>query len=363
MIVLALLVLAVAVGLILFAGSQPRPAPHPAPFGPAANGLVAFAADGDIVVFDPATGDERVLVGGPEVDRDPVWSPDGTRLVFERTTSQIGGRLHVVRSDGSGLTEITPETVFDIDAVSFSPDGRAVMFASGSPPDSTISVARTDGGGMRTLDVGMSATDPMYRPPDGASITFTGQGLEEEPGSYVMDADGGGLRALIAPPRELGALSLIGGSSDWSPDGTRIAIVIHDHTGYFIVRIMSADGRPTRTLLPWSRDVDFAGPVVWSNDGTRLLVARGYFRDYGVDRTLAILPVDGSGPGVETDRSLYWADVDGYRWAPDDSSILVTPRDRSGGALQPVLVDPDTAATRPAPWSADGPASWQRVTP
>ena len=48
----ALLLLALAVSLAIVAGSQRH---VPAPFGPAANGVVAYEAGGDIFTADPAT--------------------------------------------------------------------------------------------------------------------------------------------------------------------------------------------------------------------------------------------------------------------------------------------------------------------
>ena len=92
----ALVVLALAVGAALFVGSQRR---LPAPFGPAANGVIVYAAPtdpswvdttdfqrpmGDIFTFDPSTGASSVLVGGPTVDGYPVVSLDGTRVAFVR---------------------------------------------------------------------------------------------------------------------------------------------------------------------------------------------------------------------------------------------------------------------------------------
>src|ERR1044071_4874867 len=55
--------------------------PH---FGPARNGLIAWAIDGDIMAGDPLTGTTRVVVPGAGIDRNPVYSRDGSRLAFLR---------------------------------------------------------------------------------------------------------------------------------------------------------------------------------------------------------------------------------------------------------------------------------------
>ena len=69
-VVAALLILLVAV-VALYAGSQRR---VPLPFGPAANGVIPFDSNGDILVADPITGSSRVVLGGPDNDYGPTFS-------------------------------------------------------------------------------------------------------------------------------------------------------------------------------------------------------------------------------------------------------------------------------------------------
>ena len=114
----ALLVLALAVGAALFVGSQRR---LPAPFGPAANGLIVYAAPtdpswmgksdyqrpiGDIMTVDPITGASSTLVGGPTVDGYPVVSLDGTRVAFVRE-ADFYQMLYVVETSGGDPRALT----------------------------------------------------------------------------------------------------------------------------------------------------------------------------------------------------------------------------------------------------------------
>ena len=78
---LAVLAVLIAASVAFYIGSQQR---LPAPFGLAANGVVAYASGGDIFTVDPATGTRQLIVAGPENDQDPRFSLDGTRLVFMR---------------------------------------------------------------------------------------------------------------------------------------------------------------------------------------------------------------------------------------------------------------------------------------
>jgi eukaryotic-like serine/threonine-protein kinase len=88
----------------------------------------------DIYVFDVASGNPTRLTSHPGADRSPVWSPDGTRIAFERETdgafslrqvSLEGSRDELLASDGGRYG-----------APSWSHDGRFIAFtrsgASGS---------------------------------------------------------------------------------------------------------------------------------------------------------------------------------------------------------------------------------------
>jgi len=102
--ILALLLLALAVGAALLVGSRAR---VPAPFGPAANGRVAYSASGDIFTVDPATGVSKAIITGPETDINPRWSRDGTAFAFERKFdgSTGAGYIYVAGADGSHATD------------------------------------------------------------------------------------------------------------------------------------------------------------------------------------------------------------------------------------------------------------------
>ena len=62
-IAVALVIIALLVGAaVVYVGTQQTRLP--APFGPAANGLIPYASNGDIYLGDPVTGETRLLVGG-----------------------------------------------------------------------------------------------------------------------------------------------------------------------------------------------------------------------------------------------------------------------------------------------------------
>lgn len=84
---------------------------------PGGNGRIVFVRAGDLHTVTPAgTGLRRLTAaGGASL---PTWSPDGTRLVFERR-----GYVWTSRADGTGQVRVARGA-----APSWSPDGRQLAF-------------------------------------------------------------------------------------------------------------------------------------------------------------------------------------------------------------------------------------------
>ena len=120
-IVLLVLLVGVLAASLVLAATRPKPPP---PFGPAGNGLVVMSQDGDILTVDPRTGATVAIVTGPEIDSDPLWSQDGTTLLFRRASpDQLGADLLMVaRANGSGVKQLTPEPLTGLTSMKVSID-------------------------------------------------------------------------------------------------------------------------------------------------------------------------------------------------------------------------------------------------
>ena len=199
-IAVALVILALIVGAALaYVGShQTR---LPAPFGPAANGLIPFASNGDIYLGDPVTGQTRPLVASPDVESGAMTSPDGTRILFARdiagtTTTDV----FVMGIDGSGARKVTPQPIDRLIWGAWLPAGNrlALLHEVGDPvagcstmecrPTQLDVVDASGGGVLKSIAsaVGMNAI--QFRPPDGRQLLYRAL-VDGKWGLFAMESE------------------------------------------------------------------------------------------------------------------------------------------------------------------------------
>ncbi|MCC6641072.1 MAG: PD40 domain-containing protein [Deltaproteobacteria bacterium] len=108
------------------------------------------AADGGhaIAALQPLDGTPRILARG----RDPVFTPDGQWIVFSQKLA-AGYRLWRMHPDGSGKLAlgVAPTEVGDELRPAVSPDGRYVAYVADEAGRRTLRIRRFDGGGDREL--------------------------------------------------------------------------------------------------------------------------------------------------------------------------------------------------------------------
>jgi Tol biopolymer transport system component len=89
---------------------------------------IAFSSDrqalDDVFVMDADGSNQTRVTRGRAVDERPDWSPDGGTIVFSRN----GNDLWTVAPDGTGLTRLTFTERRDEFAPAYSPDGTKIAF-------------------------------------------------------------------------------------------------------------------------------------------------------------------------------------------------------------------------------------------
>jgi Tol biopolymer transport system component len=194
---------------------------------------IAVAHDEVLEVVSVDGGREIPLRSFPAGDlvRDPSWSPDGEQLAFTVTGPPWPTRaLYTVARDGSNLTRIvegTPDTIGPW-APSWSPDGSRIAYIDSDAWDSVrgykLNVTAVDPDGTNPtvlMDAGVCGCINFWPgldwSPDGTrlALLLLGDGLGNPSRLYTVDADGAGLTLLQRGPRP----RLVNGSPAWRPAG------------------------------------------------------------------------------------------------------------------------------------------------
>jgi Tol biopolymer transport system component len=178
-------------------------------------------------------------------ERDPSWTPDGTRLIYAARTSPSGPfRLFLAKADGSGRVQLTAQAagVADRSPV-VSPDGTRIAFVSdrdGGFPE--LYLMDLNGSGVsRLTDNAFVDGNPSWTP-DGARLVFERCCANGTSDLVSIDVATRVETSLTATTTHQEFDPVV------SPDGTRVAYVAFEvGVGNVDVWVMNADGSsPTR---------------------------------------------------------------------------------------------------------------------
>jgi Tol biopolymer transport system component len=248
------------------AGSAPTPAPTPI------DGKIAYTStwDGqsDIYSLDAKnvlnlTHDKTIDV---RADVQPVWSPAGDYVAFERQYTKGGADLMVVRADGTqqlhsllpgasrGTWNCHPSwSRGNVVFFTSNRDGNFDLYAVSATGTKVLKLTNTDAP-VQNLGPAVS--------PDGRTVAFYRTGLPWGVAQlYLLDVASGKTVQLTANLHN-------GGDMDptWSPDGTRVAFT-SDRMGSQDVWLVNADGTG---LMQATYDVGTETHPAFSPDGRQL---------------------------------------------------------------------------------------------
>lgn len=303
-----------------------------------------------------ADGRVRSVAGGPITGF--AWSPDGSRIVFSRTegtTEESPADLYSVKDYDTGriprVTDNSGTVTRDL-LPAWSPDRTRIAFERTDDGAASIYLVRPDGKHLEqltrppTVD-GVQATDyfPQWSP-DASKVAFVRERGELRD-LYVIDRDGTNEVALTTDGRG-------GQGYSWAPDSQRLVLARGDSNSGEIETVR-VDGSDSRVLTS-------GGPPKftprWSPDGRRIVFAQGQFPD--ID--LYVLDVKGGAVRQLTDErgreiTPTWSQDSrfvAYNAVLDDTHTLQSP-------CELAIVDVESARARVV---AEGmfnvfPISWQ----
>ncbi|MGI8706726.1 MAG: hypothetical protein ACR2LG_00755 [Actinomycetota bacterium] len=230
---------------------------------------LAMMRDSTLTLIDPSTGRKTDL--GTTFDDDditgPVWSPDGTRIVF----GVRGGSLYSV-DVGSGDRSL----LVRLQGTNFDPHRSSIEWS-----------------------------------PDGSHVAILADLVEGLRRLYVMNADGSGLRVLADDfePGGWGGWFPGDPSSEtaWSPDGTRLTYPAFSGPDQRELEIWTAslDGSAPSLAASHTNDeccIDGGSPV-WSPDGSQIAFATD--KEAPHEPTHIAVNADGTGEALEIDSLTY----------------------------------------------------------
>ena len=313
-------------------------------FDPQGKSLAAGLANGDIFMWDAASGVQQLIIHASIANgniRSLAWSPDGSRLASgadDKCISLWDGHT------GKLLDSFRP-CEGDIFSLRWSPDGS--MIAAGDFWGQVIVRDAQSGSKLwsQKEPLGYYISSLAWSPD--SSLVAVGLGpvrCGEGPCTpvyagdiAVWDAHSGEQTRRIATGMQVNTV-------DFSPDGTQLFAGL-DNNEIRLYRL--ADGNIIQTLS----DVDASKGAVWFPDGKRLLTSNG------VD-TLIVWEVPG-GKRSEVPLDGY-AQLFGLAWSPDSTRLVTSSYqgtifiwDNATGQLLRKF-DGERMSASPVAWSPDG---------
>ena len=259
--------------------------PTPTPMG---GGRIAFESNRtgpgkfEIYTMNADGSDVRQVTHLGWYSRDPSWSPDYTRIVFDSGShdeEEYDREIYVMNADGSGITRLTYNQAKDYDP-SWSPTGSRIAYTSYERNWEIFSMNTSGGGRVNLTNRPYRDLDPCWSP-DGTKIAFSSEYGGSDFHIWVMNADGSGQTQLTF------GTSVDDTDPSWSTDGTRIAFE-SDRDGDIEIWVMNDDGSGARNLT--NNPSDEVDPS-WMNGAERIVF--GSYRNGNGE--VYIMNSDGSG--------------------------------------------------------------------
>lgn len=178
--------------------------------------LVKKDAPTRLSVMDRDGKNETVLAQEPNLG-GTAWSPDSKTIVYENWDGE-DGRLFRFDLETGKKSQLLDRSGGSDKSAQFSPDGSKILFERFTNPGRKTEIRILDvatGIDQTFAALNRSNHDASWSP-DGKSVVFTSNTSEDDFNLYLADAGGGNVRQLTSLPGDEF-------SPAWSPDGKSIA--------------------------------------------------------------------------------------------------------------------------------------------
>lgn len=259
-------------------------------------------AFGSLWVINVDGSGERVIHENVRQPKAPVWSPAGSKIAI---SMQQGGRLGPESKCGRSIPSEPLLADEDGDyfrvAVEIDPDGDVevkICYTLAPHPYWGLRMVDVATGQFEDLPRDLFSYAPTWDPVNDWHLIYDG-----ELGLVNLDINRDATWPLNNDPRDQTPV--------FSPDGTRLAVVYHQHD-HWDIHVMNADGsgrvRLTETPLRAIAEQSIAGQEprswnnvspAWSPDGSQI----AFLTDRTGQWEIWVMPAPGAAPQVQADRS------------------------------------------------------------
>lgn len=297
---------------------------------------------GDIWVFEP-NGEGRRLVAeatGVQDNAHPIFSPDSKQIVYSSLRDGVYG-LYVKAVDGSGGEELVHSSGRTIVPMSWSPDGRFIVFWENTGFEWVLPLT----GDRKPFKLMTDQSSHSQISPDGNWVAYNAAGI-----IWVRRFREGGQPVQVSPKD--------GSFPRWRGDGRELYYESNDSYGMIMAAAITATPDTIKAEAPRplfdSEYINFGHPSNYhtfavSPDGQRFLIPRPE------PDTLVVLDREGVSRDIDTDL---WT---APKVSPDGSHVAAIRTQRSVWVIDiasgerrqiDALTEPQTFALS-AVWSAD----------